>query len=61
MTDAFAPDPTGEVATEATGDAQVDAAIETLRRLDDLPVHDHADIVDGVHRSLQDRLAEGQE
>jgi hypothetical protein len=44
-----------------TGDAEVDDALRALDALDDLPVHDHAEIVDTVHRALQDRLNQEQE
>ena len=46
-------------ADETTGDAQVDAVLEPLGTLDGLPVHEHAAVVDSVHRALQDRLADG--
>lgn len=50
-------------ATEAagTGDAAVDQALTRLDELDHLPITEHATVVEGVHRALQDRLAEGQE
>ncbi|WP_035812758.1 hypothetical protein [Jiangella gansuensis] len=41
-----------------TGDASVDEAVRSLERLDRLPVHQHADVIDDVHRALQDRLAD---
>ncbi|WP_158602828.1 hypothetical protein [Jiangella rhizosphaerae] len=40
-----------------TGDAQVDEAVRTLQALDELPVHEHAPLVERVHQVLQDRLA----
>lgn len=41
-----------------TGDASVDEAVRSLERLDRLPVHQHADVIDDVHRALQERLAD---
>lgn len=43
---------------ELTGDSAVDEALRELGTLDQLPVHDHADIVERVHGALQDRLSE---
>lgn len=43
--------------TPPTGDEQVDEALTALQRLDELPVHDHPELFDAVHRVLQDRLA----
>ncbi|TDD99110.1 hypothetical protein [Jiangella asiatica] len=40
-----------------TGDARVDEALRALETLDRVPVHQHADVIDDVHRALQDRLA----
>lgn len=40
----------------ATGDRRVDEALRPLESLDGLPVHEHAAVVERVHRSLQDRL-----
>lgn len=39
-----------------TGDAQVDEALRTLDALDQLPVHEHAAVIENVHQALQDRL-----
>jgi hypothetical protein len=41
----------------ATGDLQVDEALARLTALADLPVHEHATVVEAVHQVLQDRLA----
>ena len=41
---------------DGTGDAQVDEAMRTLQALDGLPVHEHATVIENVHRALQDRL-----
>lgn len=46
---------------EPTGDDDIDAALSSLRAMADLPAHDHAAVVERVHRVLQDRLADGQE
>lgn len=32
--------------------------LDELNALDDLPVHEHAPVVERVHRALQDRLSE---
>ena len=45
----------------ATGDPRVDAALTPLNALDDAPVDDHPEVIDEVHRALQDILAEEQE
>jgi hypothetical protein len=42
----------------STGDARVDEALEPLRALDDAPVHDHPAVIEDVHRTLQDILAQ---
>jgi hypothetical protein len=46
---------------EPTGDDEIDAALVSLRTMADLPAHEHAAVVERVHRVLQDRLADGQE
>ena len=43
---------------EPTGDAQVDAALEQLATLDELSVHDHAELLSSVHSSLHQRLTD---
>jgi hypothetical protein len=43
---------------EPTGVEQVDGAIRKLVRLDQLPTSEHVAVFDGVHRSLQDSLAD---
>jgi hypothetical protein len=40
-----------------TGDAGVDAAIAPLAGLADLPVAEHAEVYDEVHRGLQEALS----
>lgn len=42
---------------EPTGHAEVDAALDRLRELSELPTGAHADLYDGVHQRLQDALA----
>jgi hypothetical protein len=37
--------------------SQVDVALSRLQGLEDLPVGDHVEVFDAVHRSLQDALA----
>lgn len=48
----------GDATGDATGDAAVDEALRTLRGLEARPVHEHVTVIDGVHRALQDRLAD---
>jgi len=43
---------------EPTGDAQVDDALELLASLDELSVHDHAEVLTSVHSSLHQRLTD---
>lgn len=45
---------------DTTGDARVDEALTRLAELDAKPVHEHAAVVEDIHRSLQDALAEGE-
>ena len=47
-------------AAESTGDERVDQAISRLAELDAAPVHEHAAVVEAIHRSLQDTLAEDE-
>jgi hypothetical protein len=52
----------GEPATWArpdhTGVASVDATIEELAQLDELPTSEHVAVYEGLHRQLQDALAD---
>jgi hypothetical protein len=41
----------------AQGESPVDAALGLLDGLDELPVSEHVEVFDAVHRSLQDALA----
>ncbi|MDP2013065.1 MAG: hypothetical protein Q8L05_02455 [Actinomycetota bacterium] len=43
---------------EPTGDVQVDSALEQLATLDELSVHDHAEVLTSVHSSLHQRLTD---
>jgi hypothetical protein len=43
---------------ETTGDTRVDAAVERLAALDELPVSEHVPVYDEVNRLLQDALAD---
>lgn len=43
---------------KVTGVASVDAAIDELGRLDDLPTTEHVALYEGLHRQLQDALAD---
>lgn len=51
---------TGPVEPYRTGDDRVDQALTRLAELDARPVHEHAAIVEDVHRALQDALAEDE-
>lgn len=51
----------GDSETSPTSDAQVDEALRALEALEDLPVHDHAAVFEGIHRALQDRLTGDEE
>jgi len=42
----------------STGVSSVDAAIEELTRLDELPTSEHVAVYEGLHRQLQDALAD---
>lgn len=44
---------------EATGDPQVDAVVESLGALDDLPVAEHVTVFGQAHESLRRTLAGG--
>jgi hypothetical protein len=41
----------------ALGDPRVDAAMQRLDALDELPVSEHVEQYDALHRTLQDALA----
>ena len=43
---------------DATGVASVDAAMAELARLDELPTSEHVAVYEGLHRQLQDALAD---
>ncbi|MGH3341942.1 MAG: hypothetical protein ACRDPK_03485 [Carbonactinosporaceae bacterium] len=53
-----APDPFDHIEVEPTGDPGVDAAVESLAGLSDLPVEEHIAVYEDVHRQLRDVLAE---
>ena len=46
-----------QLAIVQTNDAKVDAATERLKELADLPVNQHANIFEDVHRRLQETLS----
>jgi len=50
------PEPLG-VTVEATGNAEVDAAVERLADADALPTDAHIEVYEDVHRGLRDALA----
>jgi hypothetical protein len=43
---------------DATGVSSVDAALTELARLDELPTSEHVAVYEGLHRQLQDALAD---
>jgi hypothetical protein len=43
---------------DATGVSSVDAAMADLARLDELPTSEHVAVYEGLHRQLQDALAD---
>ena len=47
-------------AAGGTGDDRVDQALLRLAELGATPVHEHAAVVEAIHRSLQDALAEDE-
>ncbi len=49
------PQPLG-VTVAATGNAEVDAAVERLGDADELPVHAHIEVYEDVHQGLRDTL-----
>ena len=46
----------GDVESEGTGDADVDAVVGSLRGLDDLPVAEHVAVFEQAHESLRRTL-----
>ena len=53
-----APEPGAWARPAATGVASVDAAVDELARLDELPTSEHVAVYEGLHRQLQDALAD---
>lgn len=39
-----------------TGDEQIDAALDRVRQLEELPLSDHHDVLTGAHDELQQAL-----
>jgi hypothetical protein len=56
--DVDAPEATTWTRPNSTGVPSVDAAIEELARLDELPTGEHVGVYEGLHRQLQDALAD---
>jgi hypothetical protein len=54
------PTGTGPVDVATTGDAAVDEALSVLEGLEERPLREHLDVLDSVHRALQDRLADAE-
>lgn len=55
------PERAGSDGPSGTGDARVDEALTRLAELAGKPVHEHVAVVEDVHRSLQDALAEDED
>jgi len=53
-----APEAAAWTRPDSTGVSGVDAAIEELARLDELPTGEHVAVYEGLHRQLQDALAD---
>jgi hypothetical protein len=51
----------GSDSVSSTGDARIDSALAALDGLDETPVHEHTAVIEEVHRSLQDALADEAE
>jgi hypothetical protein len=52
------PEPASWARPDVTGVARVDAVIGELDRLDGLPAGEHVAVYEGLHRQLQDALAD---
>ena len=50
-------EPATELQVEGTGNAEVDAALESLRGLDDVPVAEHVVVFEQAHETLRRTLA----
>ncbi len=46
---------------EPTGNARVDEALQRLAALDDMAVVEHVAVVEDIHRTLQEALAEDED
>jgi hypothetical protein len=49
------------VPVEPTGDARVDAALERLQELDQVPIEEHAEVFGDIHVRLSGALGEVQQ
>jgi hypothetical protein len=56
--DAAIDEPGARALPDATGVSSVDAAMAELGRLDELPTSEHVAVYEGLHRQLQDALAD---
>lgn len=48
------------VPVQATGDPRVDAALERLQELDQVPIEEHAEVFGDIHARLSAALGEAQ-
>jgi len=58
LSEVDAPEAAAWTRPDSTGVSSVDAAIEELARLDELPTGEHVAVYEGLHRQLQDSLAD---
>ena len=46
---------------EPTGDAQIDAALDRMRDVSELPTAEHVEVFEEVHRRMQDLLVDSSQ
>lgn len=46
---------------EPTGDARIDAALDRMRDVSQLPTSEHVEVFEEVHRRMQDLLADSSQ
>ena len=46
---------------EPTGDSRIDAALDRMRDVADLPTSEHVEVFDEVHRRMQELLADSSQ
>ncbi|WP_019137384.1 hypothetical protein [Cellulomonas massiliensis] len=50
----------GSSSSASTGDDAVDQALSVVDDLEARPLREHVEVLDAVHRALQDRLADAE-